>query len=115
MHMKSKLFHLFTRHSLIRMQQRGKSADGIKMVLRYGVLSGDREEIMLRRRDADSEIEKRKRWLARLRGANSRKKQIALRRRIRTLEQMRGCSVIQKNNSIVTVYNRTRRRLSKRK
>lgn len=97
---------------MVRLQQRGKSKEGVKMVMRYGVSPGGKDGVMLRRRDAETEINRRKRWLLRL-GDSERHKWLrkALRRRIKTLELMRGCIVVHKEDRIITVYNRTRKRL----
>lgn len=102
-------FSNFTEHMRMRMRQRGKPEEGIRMVLRYGrrrAKGGD--GLMLRKKDVEREIERRKRWLGRI-DAKKRFLLKAMRRRIRHLERMRGCVVVERSGAVITVYNRVRR------
>ena len=97
-----------TRHAQMRMQQRGKNSEAVKLIGRYGRYSPETKNTLLRCRDARREIERRKRWLRRI---DPRRHWVAamIRRRIKFLEQSAGCAIVTDAEAIVTVYDRTRR------
>ncbi len=100
-----------TRHALTQSQRRGKSAPGVRLVMRYGRLRDGR--FLLTGRDVRREVARRQRWLARARLSDRRRR--ALKKRIETLEKMRGCAVVvSEEGDVLTVYNETRKRLRNR-
>ena len=101
--MVSSVLDNFTHHATVRMQQRGKSTEDVKMVLRYGT---DRQgRVLLYSKDARREIERRKRWLARLeRRSGDRRLMRAMRRRIKSLDKTQGCVVVSQNGSVITLF-----------
>ena len=100
----------FTRHALQRLQQRGKSRESIRLILRYGKRQKQFDRVFLSRRRAEKEIQRRRRWLARLERRQGNRRAIdAIRRRVKTLERVRGCVVVQKTDMIITIYHTTRR------
>ena len=59
------MFINFTMHALARIRQRGKSTEGVKMVLRHGTNRGHSSRVMFKK-DSLREIERRQQWLKRL-------------------------------------------------
>lgn len=105
------MFYTLTWHALVRMQQRGKTAEDIKMILRYGTQS-DGSRRFLRNKDADQQIARRRAWIKRINRHQSHGRRVIkiIARRISALERMRNCTLIFKNEQVITVYNNTRRR-----
>lgn len=100
-------------HALARIRQRGKSTEGVKMVLRHGTNRGGDARVMLKK-DSLREIERRQQWLKRLSGLRAKIYSRAMKKRIYALEKMRGCVVVVKNNNVLTTYNETQRKAKKR-
>ncbi|WOV91779.1 MAG: hypothetical protein R1F54_03830 [Candidatus Zeuxoniibacter abyssi] len=107
------MFINFTMHALARIRQRGKSTEGVKMVLRHGTNRGHSSRVMFKK-DSLREIERRQQWLKRLSGSRAKTYSRAMKKRIYALEKMRGCVVVVKNNSVLTTYNETQRKAKKR-
>lgn len=100
----------FTRHALQRLQQRGKTREAARLILRYGKRQQKTDRFLLKTRQAEQQIERRRRWLMRLEKRKGSRHIIrALRRRVQTLERIRGCVVVLKEDQIITIYNMTRR------
>ena len=104
------ILHL-TRHAQVRMQQRGKNSEAFKLIRRYGAFSPDTQNVILRRRRAEQEIERRKRWLRRINPADPKRRQVIrqIRQRIKNLERFAGCVIVVRDGKILTVYDRERR------
>lgn len=99
-----------TLHALKRLQQRGKSAEGVKMILRYGEAREDNARILLGK-TAKREISRRRAWVERIKRTRPRAGRLIrrLNRRIAALDKMRNCVLVFRNGKVITVYNRTRR------
>ncbi len=104
------MFYELTLHAVKRLQQRGKSAEGVKMILRYGEVRKDDVRI-LRNKTAKREISRRRAWIERIKQTRPRALRLIknLNRRIAALDKMRNCVLVCKNGKIITVYNKTRR------
>ena len=80
------------------------------MVLRYGVRHKYQDGFFLRRKEAKKEMERRQKWLLRLEKSNGKRRIIkAMRKRLQTIERMRGCVVVEKDGRVITVYDRKQR------
>jgi 5'-3' exonuclease len=92
------------------MQQRGKTKEGVKMLIRYG-RKQPKSRYLLHSKDAEQEIARRQVWLQRLqkRQPNNRTMHKKLKKRIDAIETMRNCVAVFDNGKVVTVYNQTRR------
>ena len=110
------MFYQLTKHAWMRMQQRGKNKEGIKMLMRYGQEKGQNERMLLSK-DAKRQIARRRDWLLRLqkRHPGNRTMQKKMSKRISALEMMRNCVAIFDNGRIITIYNQTRARFKKRR
>jgi hypothetical protein len=84
-----------SRHSMIRMQQRGLSRQKVDLILEYAVqvpVAGGAHLCMVPRRQINDEIQRHK-------------------RQIRRLESLRGTAVVvSENGDLITVQHHTRRR-----
>jgi len=75
----------FSRHSLTRMRQRGLKESDVKPILNVGT-PVDEDSVMLLGRDVDREVRK-------------------LKKKIATLERLKGCRVVLgKQENIITIY-----------
>ncbi|MGU9951907.1 MAG: hypothetical protein ACNYPH_06345 [Gammaproteobacteria bacterium WSBS_2016_MAG_OTU1] len=110
------MFYTITRHAMQRLQQRGKTVDGITMLLRYGNKEPGNLRV-LHTKEADAEIARRRTWLFRLkkRRPHDRKLQKKLVRRIKALEIMRSCAAVFENGKVITIYNQTPDRRRRRR
>lgn len=104
------MFYQLTIHALKRLQQRGKTAEGVKMLMRYGDVREDNVRF-LRGKTAAREIARRRAWVERLKQKRPQAKRLikSINRRIAALDKMRNCVLVYKNGKVITVYNRTRR------
>ncbi len=100
----------FTKHAITQLQRRGKTAEGARLVMRYGKLRNGR--YILTGRDVRREIDRRRILLANTMPSNRRRR--AVKRRIHLLEKMRGCAVVVSGDIILTVYNETKKRARNR-
>lgn len=109
------MFYEMTQHVKKRLQQRGKSAEGIKMLMRYGTSIEDNRRV-LRSKESRRQIARRRAWLERLkkRRPDSSRLQKNMSRRISVLETMCNCVAVYENGKVITVYNQTRRRWRRR-
>ena len=99
------MFFNYTKHAIVRMQQRGKSAQKIKMVLRYGTGCYTKLGVFFKKQDAEREINRRKRWIQRM-DAKKQALRKAMYRRINLLQKIIGVVVIKDDGRVITVYNR---------
>ncbi|MGI9306380.1 MAG: hypothetical protein ACR2P5_03655 [Gammaproteobacteria bacterium] len=110
------MFYELTMHAIKRLQQRGKSAEGIKMIMRYGEMRED-NALILRNKTVKREISRRRAWVERIKRRSPRAGRLIKRinRRIAALDKMRNCVLVCKEGKVITVYNQTRRRNRRRR
>ena len=98
-----------TQHAMMRMQQRGKTYEGIKMIARYGQ-DKKKNFRFLSKKDAQIQIMRRQAWVARIKKRSPHKRALIknINKRIAALEKVKNCVIVIKEGRVITLYNMLR-------